>query len=221
MHKKKIRIIFNGVDMKVYNPSNSKHKKAIEIKRKYNNKKIIFFVGSMGVYKKCKGIDYLIKSAVHLKKSLKNFIIVIGGKGKLREHYMEMTKKLKVNDVVDLIGYIKEVDMPYYYAASYITVLPSISKWEGFGIILMESLASKKPVVGSTIGGIPFAVGKGGLLFNPKDETDLYNKIKRLINDKKLYNKSAEKGFKRVKDMFQWKDIAKKQEIFYGEIKER
>ena len=44
MLKKKIRIIFNGVDMKVYNPSNSKHKKAIEIKRKYNNKTVLLSI---------------------------------------------------------------------------------------------------------------------------------------------------------------------------------
>ena len=218
MHKKKVKILHNGVDLKVYNPSNSKNKKTLMIRKRYDGKKIIFFVGSMGVYKKCKGIDYLIKSAVHLKKSLKDFVMIIGGKGKLREDYIKMAERLKVDDVVNLIGYIKEEDIPFYYASSFMTVLPSINKWEGFGIIIIESLASKKPVIGSNIGGIPFAVGNGGLLANPKDEKDLAEKIKRLINDKKLYNKFAKQGFKRVQNMFQWKDIAKTQERFYREI---
>lgn len=218
MHKNKIAIVPNGVDLSIYSPSNSRHKKARAIKNKYKGKKIVFFVGSMGVYKKCKGIDYLIKSARHIKKKTKDFVIVIGGKGKLREFYMDMAKKLGVDDVVDLIGYIKDEDMPYFYGAADVTVLPSINKWEGFGIIIMESLATKKPVVGSDVGGIPYAVGNGGLLAKPRDEKDLADKILTLISNKKLADRYAENGFKRVKKLFQWKDIAKTQEKIYKEV---
>ncbi len=218
MHKSKIVIVPNGVNLETYNPKNSKNKKAIAIKNKYKGKKIVFFVGSMGVYKKCKGIDYLIKSAVHIKQKTNDFVIVIGGKGKLREHYIEMAKKLGVDDVVDLIGYISDSDMPYYYGAADLTVLPSINKWEGFGIIIMESLATKKPVIGSNIGGIPYAVGDGGLLAEPKDEKDLAEKIIKIITNDNLAKKYAEQGYKRVKKMFQWKNIAKTQEGFYKEV---
>ncbi len=216
--KDKIRIVYNGVDMRIYNPLNSKHDKALEIKRKYRNKKIIFFVGSMGEYKRCKGIDYLIKSAVQIKKNNENFVIIIGGKGKLRDYYIDMAKKLGVYDVVDLVGYIRDEDMPYYYGASDLTVLPSINKWEGFGIILMESLATKKPVIGSKIGGIPFAVGNGGILVKPKDEKSLAEGILKIITNKKLADKYAEQGYNRVKKMFQWREIAKTQERYYKEV---
>lgn len=218
MHKNKISIVYNGVNIETYKPSNSNSAKAKAIKSKYKGKKIIFFVGSMGVYKKCKGIDYLIKSAQYMKKKTNDFVIVIGGKGKLRDFYVKMAEDLGVSENVDLVGYISDEDMPYYYGASDLTVLPSINKWEGFGIIIMESLATKKPVVGSNIGGIPFAVGNGGLLAKPRDAEDLAEKILMIIQNEKLAKKYASQGYARVKKMFQWKDIAKTQEKFYREV---
>jgi len=93
------------------------------------------------------------------------------------------------------------------------------SRYEPFGIVLLEAMASGKPVVASKVGGIPFVVedGKTGLLFERGNVEVLAEKIIMLLRDEELRKRMGEAGRERAKE-FTWDKIAKQTVDLYKEI---
>ena len=82
------------------------------------------------------------------------------------------------------------------------SVLALASRTEGMGRVLLEAMASSKPIVASNTSGIPAVIKDGinGLLFDAENETDLYDKLKIVLNDQAYSKKLAEGGFKYVQE---------------------
>ena len=82
-------------------------------------------------------------------------------------------------------GRVGDEDLPGYYTASDVLVLPSTSEAEGFGIVLLEAQASGIPVVASRVGGIPYALRRGetGLLSPPNDPVALAQSLLSVHED--------------------------------------
>jgi len=220
--KKKTVIIPNGVDLKIFKPENSQHNKSLQIRTKHKDKKIIFFMASLGPYKRYKGVEILIQSAKIIKEKYgEDFVIIVGGEGELKKEYMQLSKKLGLEKMVSFPGFITDEDLPYYYGACDLSVLPSTSVWEGFGLVLVEAMASNKPVIGSNIGGIPYAIGKGGILAEPKNPKDLGNAVSSILNDNKLARSLATQGRKRVQEKFNWEIIGTNTINLFEQIIER
>jgi glycosyltransferase involved in cell wall biosynthesis len=91
------------------------------------------------------------------------------------------------------------------YSGATLFICPSL--YEGFGIPIIEAMASGCPVVASNVSSIPEAVGDAGLLFNPKDQNDLIRQIEKIITDKSNALSLAEKGKARAKK-FSWDNMA-------------
>lgn len=106
---------------------------------------IVLFVGRLI---KEKGIDVLLESAKLLHEQIK---LVIIGSGLLEKDILAAQKKIAS---LNFIGRIDQNDLPLYYSAADLTVVPSISE-EGFGRVIIESLACGTPVVASNRGAIP------------------------------------------------------------------
>ena len=92
------------------------------------------------------------------------------------------------------------------------------SSYEGFGFPLIEMIATGLPVIVSNKGSLPELAGNAGLIFDSEDTTDLKNKMKELIVNKKLRNKLTENSKLRRDDFFGWDEYAKKLENLYEEI---
>jgi phosphatidylinositol alpha-1,6-mannosyltransferase len=77
---------------------------------------------------------------------------------------------------------------------------------EGFGIVLLEAGACKKPVIASRAGGIPEAVldGETGILVDPDSPEELVEAIKKVLSDKKLAESLAQAGYNRCIREFTW-----------------
>jgi len=128
---------------------------------------------------------------------------------------------LKHNGESHLRGNVDDDELPNYYAASDLLVLPSIDRSEGFGLTLLEANATGKPVVASRVGGIPSVVthGVNGLLVPPRDEKTLAETIVDLMKDE---DKLLEMGLngRRIAEAYNWKEIAKKTQELYKEALE-
>jgi glycosyltransferase involved in cell wall biosynthesis len=100
------------------------------------------------------GLDRLLEAMVEIRKVVPDVWLGIAGKGILSQQLEQQIKDLELQDHAKLLGFIPDDLLSLAYQAADITVVPSIS-WEGFGLILVESLASGTPAISTPIGGMP------------------------------------------------------------------
>jgi glycosyltransferase involved in cell wall biosynthesis len=106
-----------------------------------------------------------------------------------------------------------------YYQKSNVLVLPSLS--ESFGMVLLEAMACKKPVIGSNVGGIPYVIDndQNGLLVPPKDPQALADAIIKILTNPQLAKKMGEEGYEKVMKNFTWeKQINTTKELIENEF---
>lgn len=100
------------------------------------------------------GIDKLLQALVEVKRQVPDVWLAIAGKGALRIPLEQQAIKLGLQDHVKFLGYVPDEQLPVAYQAADLTVVPSQSL-EGFGLILLESLACGTPVLSTPVGGMP------------------------------------------------------------------
>ncbi len=100
------------------------------------------------------GLDRLIEAMIEVRKEIPDVWLAIAGKGPLAGPLEQQIQDRELQDYVKLLGFVPDELLPVAYQAADITVVPSIS-WEGFGLILVESLASGTPAISTPIGGMP------------------------------------------------------------------
>jgi glycosyltransferase involved in cell wall biosynthesis len=111
-------------------------------------------------------------------------LLLIGGKGFLGKSLKQKVQDSALQNSVRFLGYIQEEDLPQMYQAANFFVLPT-RKLEGFGLVILESMASGTPVLGTPIGGIPEVIGPFDrkLLFNGIDWQHLKSKMEEVVHD--------------------------------------
>ena len=210
----KIQVIPNGIDINNFEIRKVHARQKLGIDK---NKKIITFVGSL---RPIKGVEYLIK-AIHLLKDeydhYNDLEVLIIGNGNQRQYLEELTIELNIDHSIDFIGEIPNQMIPIYLAASDIFILPSLS--EGFGIVLIEAMASGLPIIATNVTGIIETIEnkKNGLLVEPKKPDEIAAKIIILMEDENLYKKIVVNNKNKAKE-YTWTNIVNKYEEVYDEI---
>src|SRR3989475_780680 len=170
-------VIPNAVDLVRYRPEND-GRSVRERLGIPGGESVVLSVGRMVEHK---GIENLIEAARSVAYA--KFVLVGGGPelGPMRR----LAARLGVADRRTCTGRGPLEDLPSYFAACDVFVLPSVSRLEAFGIVALEAMASGKPVVVSDIPGVREGItdGKEGLLANPVDPEDLGGKIRILLAD--------------------------------------
>jgi glycosyltransferase involved in cell wall biosynthesis len=147
--------------------------------------------------------------------------LVVGGKGELLDHYKQTAQRLKIEDNVEFKGFLTDKEVIKQYATSELFVLPSISSLqEGFGIVVLEALSCKTPVISTTIVGVADDVVKtnSGIIIPTKDTQALTDSIIKILQDDNLKEEMGENGRKLVQEKYEWKIIAKKIHDLYEEL---
>ena len=109
---------------------------------------------------------------------------MVGGRGVLMEHYQEITSALGLTKNVEFHGFIDEDKITEYYSRANVFVLPSISSvQEGFGIVALEALACKTPVITTEIVGVSSDLKKenAGIIIPPRDPDALAAAIIKIL----------------------------------------
>jgi phosphatidylinositol alpha-mannosyltransferase len=203
--KKPKIIIPNGVDLKVFNPQNPKIKK-------FKDKEInLLFVGRI---EERKGLIYLLKAFLILKKKYQNLRLIVAGDGPEREKCENFVKENNLKDVL-FLGTVKD-ELPSLYSSCDIFCAPSIYG-ESFGIVILEALASGLPVVGFANRGYKELL-RGSIaekfLAKPRDYRSLAKKFEILIENPKIREELRKFG-PRHAQKYSWEKIAKKILNFY------
>lgn len=182
--------------------------KVMEIKRRYEGKKIVFSLGRLVHYK---GYRYLVDAAKHLGD---DYVVLIGGSGALRDELQAQIDREGLGERVKLLGRVSDEDLPSYYGACDVYCLSSIMKTEAFAIVQIEAMSCGKPVVSCNIegSGVPWVNkdGESGLVVEPENGEALAGAIHRIISDKELYQQLSEGGLLRFKQMFERKAMIKR-----------
>ena len=111
------------------------------------------------------------------------------------------------SDQIIFTGFITDTQLANLYKSCAIFVYPSYS--EGFGLPVLEAMASGAPVLAANAASIPEILNYEEALFDPFNETELTSKIKKSLTDKRFRMNLIEKGKKRA-DEFSWEASAKK-----------
>lgn len=194
----KICVVPNYVDAHRFTPDTDGT--VIKERHSIEDKKVILFVGRLVPYK---GVEYLIKAFNGIKKHVSDTALLIVGDDLLRNDLEKLASSLNLEDVL-FTGKVSNNDLPAYYAACNVFVLPSISRQEAFGISLIEAMASGKAVVGTNIkgSGVPYVIGDCGITVEPKSVGDLEEGVVKILNDNRLAQELGKRGRERVEKEF-------------------
>jgi glycosyltransferase involved in cell wall biosynthesis len=100
------------------------------------------------------GLDHLIHAVSSIAKIHPDLLVMIAGKGSMRDELQSQIDRLGLQSIVQMVGFISDEDLPYAYRAADLSIVPSTSL-EGFGLVAVESLASGTPVMVTPVGGMP------------------------------------------------------------------
>lgn len=176
------------------------------IDKKYNFKydRMVLFTGRLTVHK---GVEYLIKAARKI-----NAEIVILGDGPEREYLKTLITKYHLTNV-HMLGYFsqKTLALDDFYLRADVYVAPSV--WaEPLGLVILEAMARKTPVIVTRKGGVTTIVkdGVNGFLVRAKNPKMIAEKVNLLLYNDKLRKKMGEAAYKTVTERFNWDKIAAK-----------
>lgn len=144
-----------------------------------------------------KGVEYLAYALESMRTPA--FLVMVGNWE--RGYQRQFLKRAgKAASRIYLAGYVPEVRLPYYYAAADVFVLPTLL--EGFGIPLVEAMATGVPVVTTQAGAAGEVVGEGGLVIRPGDGEALAKAIDQILNNPDLAKQLSEAGKYRAHTLF-------------------
>ena len=170
-----------------------------------NGKKVLLFVGRL---EERKGVQYLIEAMKDI-----DAILVIVGRGTYETELRHQAKKY--GNKVQFLGGKTHTELKTIYASSDIFVAPSITmktgEQEGFGLVILEAMASGLPVVATNNGGIPDIIKDGinGFLVEEKNSDSIAEKVNRMFNNQELFDSICEQSLETVKQ-YDYNAIGKK-----------
>jgi phosphatidylinositol alpha-mannosyltransferase len=202
-------IIPNGVDVDLFSPEVS------PIEEFCDGKLNILFVSRL---EKRKGLNYLIEAFKQVKQEMPNSRLIIVGPGtRLRRRYEKEVRRSGLKDVV-FTGLVSYKELPRYYKTADVFCAPATGR-ESFGIILLEAMATGKPIVASGIEGYASVLAHNveGLLVPPGDAEVLARALLSLLTDPALRREMGAKGRAKALE-YSWERIARSVLNYYMRV---
>lgn len=192
----KVRVVPPGVDLGVFTPGDQgASRRAVGLPE---DALVVLFVGRI---QPLKAPDVLVRAAAELVRrdpGLRERLVigVLGGpsgSGLARpEALQELTAELGLADLVRFVPPVSRTELADWYRAADLVTVPSYS--ESFGLVAVEALASGTPVVAAAVGGLPVAVGDGGVLVAGHEPVRWADEIGALLADAPRRAQLAEAG---------------------------
>ncbi|RJQ35845.1 glycosyltransferase family 1 protein [Candidatus Microgenomates bacterium] len=207
-YKNKISTLPNGVNNEFFKPLNIQ-----------KQKDSVLFVSILDKHHKFKGLDYLLEAIKLVKESIPDVKLIIIGEGKLRTKYEDLSKKLGISENVNFLGGKKQKDLIKLYNMASVFILPS-TEIEGFGIVAIEAMACKTPVIATDIVGVAKEIKRNncGIIVKPKNSSSLAEAIVMILKNPKSAGRMGGNGRRLVEEKYDWQRITKNIENIYKEI---
>jgi glycosyltransferase involved in cell wall biosynthesis len=185
-----------------------------------DDRRLVLYVGRLSPEK---GVQHLLE-AIHLvSQTMPEVELHLVGDGPYRNRLAQMASELEIQEHVFLHGWISQPELPVYYSAADVTVLPSFS--EGLPRTMIEAMACRSPFLGTTITGIVDHVedGKTGFLVPPGDSQALAQKLQAILVDRRASRSVGRQGAEYVRRELAWEVIVRRvrAEVYQEAIRPR
>ena len=199
-----ISVIPCGVNLDLFQPMDREMAKQ---QLGFGNGKTILFVGRI---EPLKGIDKLLMAMTYVENRHGLRLVVVGGDGNSQhdiERLQRLSRELHIQDSVTFLGLVAQEELPRFYSAADVCVVPSY--YESFGLVALESLACGTPVVATNVGGTRSVIGDGetGYVVADNEPHHLAQKIVQLLSWPEACAKSTDSIRASVAG-FGWPNIA-------------
>jgi len=204
----KILVVYPAVDADRFHPGvDGSH-----VRQRYAGCDDVMLL-SVGRLQRRKGHDVAIRAIASLREELPNVRYVIAGDGEERARLERLAIDEGVQDRVFFAGTIADDDLPAYYAACDVFLLPNRvddGDIEGFGIVFLEAAASGKPAIGGDSGGVPEAVERDvtGLLVDGASVDAVTAAVRHLATSRPCRERLGRAGRARAQRSFSWQRAA-------------
>jgi glycosyltransferase involved in cell wall biosynthesis len=212
----KVVAIPNGVDVERFMPAPVD----LAVRQKYGLPEdgiVVLFVGAMDQAHYFKGVPTLLKALARVPSA---FALLVG-EGDLRSQYERLSRELGLGSRTVFTGRIPAHELPGAYRAATMVVLPSETQGEAFGMVLLEGMASARPVIATDLPGVRSVVSDGndGFLV-PAGNTDA---LANAISSMAQMTDSAREilgvaGRQKVEAAFSWERIGERLEALYLDV---
>jgi glycosyltransferase involved in cell wall biosynthesis len=209
----KLIMIPNGVNTQSYNEVECDHS-AFRSKYALPQEKIVLFVGRL-VYEK--GIHILINAVPKvLAKVNAKFIIV--GSGYMKEQLLSIVRSMGLEHKVFFEGFVDEAKLLKLQKCADVSVVPSL--FEPFGIVALEAMAAKSPVVVSDTGGLSEIVEHDitGVKVFPNNPDSLAWGITKILLDDNFRKFVKENAYKKIQEKYDWEKISQQTKKLYESV---
>lgn len=200
--EKKIHVVYNGIDHKVFFPVLDTESEFVEIKP-FAIKKPYFIYGSRLSGKEKKHIE-LIKAFNEFKKrtGAPHRLVLAGNDGEYSEEIKNAAYNSEYSSDIFITGFFPYESLPKLYTGATACIFPSVN--EGVGLPILESMACGIPVLCSDQGALKEAGGDAPIYFNADDVSEISEKMELIVKDTELYKKKVDDCLSRAND-FNWK----------------
>ncbi len=161
---------------------------------------------AVGTLEPRKNLKNLLLAFAGIRRHTKEQLVIVGGQGWLFDETKELLQKLGLGDRVIFTGYAPKQELPALYQGAKLFVFPSV--YEGFGIPVLEAMASGTPVICSNTSSLPEVGGMAALYFDPQDTEALKLALRRGLEDAVLRERLAEAGREQARQ-FSWEETAR------------
>lgn len=210
----KLIMIPNGVETEDYDKYSDNEMSKLRCKFALPEEKIVLFVGRL-VYEK--GVHVLVNAIPKiLEKVNAKFIIV--GNGYMKDNLLSLVKSMGISHKVLFTGFLDEETLRKLQKCADVSVVPSL--FEPFGIVALEAMAAKSPLVASDTGGLSEIVEHDitGVKVHPNDPDSLTKGITKVLLNEEYARRLRENAYRKVKEKFNWHKISQSTKELYSQV---
>lgn len=198
VHRDKTSVVYLGVD----EPDLTKPATPIQEKYRLPEKYLLY----MGTYKPWKNLPVLLEAMWLLRQRGETTALVLAGKpARHQQDISGLIQTFGLKDQVMEVGYVDEADLTAVYAQAQLFVFPS--RYEGFGLPVLEAMVAGTAVVASRAAALPEVVGQAGWLVNPDDPGEFAHALYTLLHHPEQRNEFKLRG-KQQATHFSWQTCA-------------
>ena len=200
----KVSLVPCGVDLAMFRPLDQE---SVRDRLGLNGEKVLLYVGRI---EPLKGLELLVETAAQLDSGESVRVLVVGADangGREMDRVKQLAKERDLEDRIDFIGQVDHKELPLYYNAADVCVVPSY--YESFGLVALESMACGTPVVATRVGGLSTIIhhGRTGYLKSWRCPEAFANSVEMIISSDGLQQSMGEAARKRAEGMG-WDNVA-------------
>jgi len=218
---RRVNVVPPGVDLAMFQPMDR-----AEARREvgYGSGRLLLFVGRL---ERLKGVEIAIRALGLLRDRRHDDVrlLILGedsheGDESEKERLKAIASEVGVRDRVDFVGSVAHHELPYFYAAADVCVMPSYS--ESFGLVALEAQACGCPVVASGVSGLRSVVRDevSGYLIDEHDPAAYAERIGRLLENSELAQQMGRRG-RLLAQRFSWTRTADRLEDLFEQVVQR